>query len=101
MQRKKPFRAMFVSADGKISIQPIKESPARFAGFIRTFVRSGVDLKKNLFVYEQDLPVPLASLPTFYQIGALAEAFRRQREARVADSSMTTHERTVKCETGF
>ena len=82
MRRKKPFHAMFVSADGKISVQQIKESPVRMAGFVRTFVRSGVDLKKNLFVYEQDPPVPLASLPTFYQIGALAEEFRRQREAR-------------------
>ncbi len=81
MRRKKPFRAMFVSADGKISIQPIKESRARLAGFVRTFVRTGADLKKNLFTYEEERQ-PLASLPSFYQSGALAQEFRRQREAR-------------------
>jgi len=80
MRRKKPFRAMFVSADGKISIQPIKESPARFAGLIRTFLRTGADRKQNLFTYEEERQ-PLASLPSFYQSGALAEEFRRQREA--------------------
>ena len=80
MRRKKPFRAMFVSADGKISTRHIKESPARLPGFVRTFVRTGVDLKKNLFTYEEERD-PLASLPTLYQIGALAEELRRQREA--------------------
>jgi hypothetical protein len=81
VRRSKPFRAMFVTADGKISLQPIRESPVRFAGFIRTFVRTGVDRKQNLFTYEEDR-VPLASLPTFYQSDLLAAEFRRQREAR-------------------
>jgi len=59
MRRKKPFRAMFVSADGKISIQPIKESPARIAGLIRPILRTGADRKQNLFTYEEERqPLP-------------------------------------------
>ena len=84
---RKPLRAMFVSADGKISLQHIEESPAQLAGLARAWIRTGVDLKSvrglgtGLFVYEQTPQEPLRSLAVAYQSRKFTEQLRRQLEA--------------------
>jgi len=84
---RKPLRAMFVSADGKISLHHIEESPAQLAGLARAWIRTGVDLKSvrglgtGLFVYEQTPQEPLRSLAVAFQSRKFAEQLRRQFEA--------------------
>jgi hypothetical protein len=82
------MHALFITADGKISIQRLQESPERLNGLTRAWVRTGVSLKRvrgfgrGLFVYEQTEQQPLMSLAVAYRGKTLVKAIRAARKAK-------------------
>jgi hypothetical protein len=61
------MRALFYDGQGRISIHQVKEAPAELPAFAHSpYVRTGVDTKRGLVVYEQQ-PELLRALLAAYQ----------------------------------
>ena len=74
MQRGKRLRALLMDNRGRLSIRSLEQSPARLPALAhRAFVRTGVDLKRGLFVYEQDPETARQASRLHSEVNKLAE----------------------------